>query len=388
MEEDLSPSIVMDNSGQTVGSSPIAITGTVTTESGRTVEVTSPGLTVVCDDDDWGTGTCTDTVETFTVASATLSEGLNTKTFTATDSESDTDVEDFLVFLDTTPPEFVSATINGTAVVIDWSEPCTQGTGYTDSDFDLDMSVTGSDIGVTFDAGDGTDQWTMTAASTAVNGEDVDIYFNGAADSVEDDAGNDLAEFIPDKTVTNNTGVVAGCDSENPFLCLTQSPCEGAGFDWWGDACRTEPEPNWTGPDTVTNGKLESWSGGVPDDWDDMGSGANITEVDGGAQLVGYGGMRQVVFEFGKSYIVALNLVDVTAGQLEVYYDDVPAFFSTGNETVIVELEYLGGDNRIYLQAPSGSNDVTINDIVIRELAETTPNISPGITLSQGIEVR
>jgi len=115
---------------------------------------------------------------------------------------------------DVTAPEFSSATINGTALVINFSEAVTRGTGYNDSDIDLDMSTTGSNIGVTYVTGDGTSQWSMTAASAAVNGETVDLDFNGDADSIEDAAGNDLAALVSE-TVTNNTS--AGYDIEDDF---------------------------------------------------------------------------------------------------------------------------------------------------------------------------
>lgn len=123
-----------------------------------------------------------------------------------------TNIEEYLNELidgeaeDTTAPEFSSATIDGTIVVINWSESCTRGTGYDDSDFDLDMSVTGNNIGVTYVSGDGTNQWIMTSASAAVNGETVDLDFNGDTDSIEDDAGNDLEALISE-TVTNNTSI-------------------------------------------------------------------------------------------------------------------------------------------------------------------------------------
>jgi hypothetical protein len=110
---------------------------------------------------------------------------------------------------DTTPPAFSSATIDGTTLVITWSEACTQGGSYNDNQLDLDMSTTGSNIAVTYASGDGTDTWTYTAASAAVNGETVDLDFDGTADSIEDGSGNDLAA-LTSETVTNNTAP-AGC---------------------------------------------------------------------------------------------------------------------------------------------------------------------------------
>lgn len=202
--DSVSPSIVMDNSGQTVGSTPLSsITGTATAIGGRTVAgVTSPDLSVICDDGVWD-----EQEETFTVSNTDLEEGLNTFTFTVEDDQTDTAETDFTVTYtpeDTTPPEFSSATINGTAVVINWNENCTRGGSYNNNHFDLDMSVTGNGIGFTYVSGDGTTQWTGTAASAAVNGEDVDLDFSGDATSVIDDSDNPMETFS-DKTVVNNT---------------------------------------------------------------------------------------------------------------------------------------------------------------------------------------
>jgi hypothetical protein len=108
---------------------------------------------------------------------------------------------------DITPPEFSSATINGATLLVNWNENCTRGAGYANSDFNLDMSTTGNDIGVTYVSGDGTTQWQFTSASSAAPGETVDLDFvDAGGDSVEDDSGNDLAD-LTSETVTNTTYV-------------------------------------------------------------------------------------------------------------------------------------------------------------------------------------
>lgn len=123
---------------------------------------------------------------------------------------------------DITSPEFSSATIDGSTFVVNWSENCTQGTGYDDSDLDLDMSVTGSDVALTYVSGDGTSQWTYTAASAAVEGETVDLDFNGDADSIEDGAGNDLAA-LNSESVTNNTSGTCTVDNDGAIVTLNSS---------------------------------------------------------------------------------------------------------------------------------------------------------------------
>jgi len=103
-----------------------------------------------------------------------------------------------------TAPAFTSATINGTAVVINFSVACTRGGSYTNGDFDLDMSVTGNNISIDYVSGEGTTQWIMVASSSAVNGEPVNLDFNGSANSVEDTSGTDLAALLSE-VVTNTT---------------------------------------------------------------------------------------------------------------------------------------------------------------------------------------
>lgn len=105
---------------------------------------------------------------------------------------------------DVTPPQFSSATISGTTVTVHWTEACTRGAGYNDTDLDLDMSTTGANIGVTYVSGDGTPDWVFTAASPAVTDETVDLDFNGDANSIEDGSGNDLAALVS-STVLNIT---------------------------------------------------------------------------------------------------------------------------------------------------------------------------------------
>ena len=130
-------------------------------------------------------------------------------------------------------PNFSSATINGTALVVNWDESCSQGASYANSHFNLDMSTTGSDIAVTYQSGSGTAQWSFTAASAAVNGETVDLDFDGTADSVENGSGIDLGA-LSSESVTNNT------------------PAGGPTPDIYWDATSGLTLTNYTDGDTVT----------------------------------------------------------------------------------------------------------------------------------------
>lgn len=106
---------------------------------------------------------------------------------------------------DVTAPEVSSATINGTAVVLNFTESVSQGTNYLDTYWNIDGGTMGNDIGLTCVSCTGS-SWSLTSATAAVTGESVDLDFvpGATADIVEDGAGNDLAA-ITSLSITNNT---------------------------------------------------------------------------------------------------------------------------------------------------------------------------------------
>lgn len=111
--------------------------------------------------------------------------------------------------LDPTPasyPTLSSAAIgtDGTTLTLGWSESVSQGSGYADSQLDLDASTTGNDIALTYSSGDGTATWVYTTGSTIQSGETIDLDFDGTANSIEDAAGDDL-QAIVSASVTNNS---------------------------------------------------------------------------------------------------------------------------------------------------------------------------------------
>ncbi len=103
-------------------------------------------------------------------------------------------------------PTLSSAAIgtDGTTLTLGWSESVSQGSGYADSQLDLDASTTGNNISLTYSSGDGTATWVYTAGSTIESGETVDLDFDGTADSIENSGGDDL-QAITSASVTNNS---------------------------------------------------------------------------------------------------------------------------------------------------------------------------------------
>lgn len=131
---------------------------------------------------------------------------------------------------DSTAPEFSSATVNGTALLVNWNEACTRGAGYNDNQLDLDGLTAGDNIAVAYQSGDGTFQWSYTAASAASNGDTINLDFDGTGNSIEDGAGNDLAALVS-SSVTNNTPS-GSPDCSEPFTTGdTGSVADNTGFE-------------------------------------------------------------------------------------------------------------------------------------------------------------
>ena len=103
----------------------------------------------------------------------------------------------------TGPPTVTSTTINASAVVINFSEACTRGIGYTTGDLKIDLSTGGSNKDVTYVSRDGTNQWNCTIVTTAVYDETALLEFNGAVNSIENSGGEDMEAFSDDPVVNN-----------------------------------------------------------------------------------------------------------------------------------------------------------------------------------------
>ena len=205
-----------------------------------------------------GTGT-----HTYTIASTIQSgETVNIDFNGDTDSEEDGSGNDLAAIVSDSvtnnstevPPTLSTAVVaaNGTTLTLTFNENVTQGTGYQDADWNVDGSVTGSDISVTYSSGNGTDTHVYTVGQTIQSGETVDIDFNGDADSMEDDDDYDLAAIVSD-SVTNNstqgsetpptlTGSVIASNGTTLTLTFDENVTQGSGYndtDWDVDASVT-----------------------------------------------------------------------------------------------------------------------------------------------------
>jgi hypothetical protein len=105
---------------------------------------------------------------------------------------------------DVTPPVVVQATVatNGTSLTIDYNENVSQFGAYADSDLDLDGSIGGNNITLTYSSGNTTSAHVYTIGTTILQGEGVDLDYIGG--TLQDDAGNALAAIVS-RSVTNNS---------------------------------------------------------------------------------------------------------------------------------------------------------------------------------------
>lgn len=101
-------------------------------------------------------------------------------------------------------PVVLSATVDvsGEILTLVFDRNVFQGSTYLDSDFNLDASVSGSDIGISYQSGDGTRTHIYSISTVIGGGETVNIDYNGRANGLEDLSGNDLQSILS-MTVTN-----------------------------------------------------------------------------------------------------------------------------------------------------------------------------------------
>lgn len=107
---------------------------------------------------------------------------------------------------DTTPPTLQSSTIssNGTTLTLVFDESVTQGSGYNDSDLDIDCVSGGNNISISYSSGNASTTHIYTISQTIYQGDTCNLDFNGDSNSLEDNASNDLAA-ISNGSVTNNS---------------------------------------------------------------------------------------------------------------------------------------------------------------------------------------
>jgi hypothetical protein len=108
---------------------------------------------------------------------------------------------------DVTAPTVSTATIgtNGTTLTIGMSETVTRSGGT----FDVDCTTAGNGITCTYSSGSGSNSMVYTLGTTVNSGDTCNLDYDGAANGIEDGAGNDL-DAITNKDITNNSTQSAG----------------------------------------------------------------------------------------------------------------------------------------------------------------------------------
>lgn len=130
---------------------------------------------------------------------------------------------------DVTAPTCSTATIgtNGTALTLAMSETVTRSGGT----FDVDCSTAGANITATYSSGSGSNSLVYTLGTTVNSGDTCNLDYNGAANGIEDAAGNDLAS-ITDKAITNNsTQSASSYEIEDHFASDTTANYTQTGGD-------------------------------------------------------------------------------------------------------------------------------------------------------------
>jgi hypothetical protein len=103
---------------------------------------------------------------------------------------------------DVTAPTVSSATIgtNGTTLTLGMSETVNRNGGVVD----VDCATAGANLTATYSSGSGSNSLVYTLGTTVNSGDTCDLDYNGAANGIEDAAGNDLAA-ITSQAITNNS---------------------------------------------------------------------------------------------------------------------------------------------------------------------------------------
>ena len=202
---------------------------------------------------------------------------------------------------DTTAPEISTVALgtNGTTVTIGFSETVVT-TASDDGDFNLDCATSGTNIAINSISGSGNSR-TFTAASTVHRGDTCNCDYTGAANEIEDAAGNDLAA-VNDKAVTNNSTANTAPNS------IIDTPTEDT---------------------TITAGETVNFTGtGTDDDGDDMtyawnfdGGASNSTSSDPGNVQFNTAGVYHVVFTVTDEF----SLADPTPDTVTITVEEAAA---------------------------------------------------------------
>lgn len=132
-------------------------------------------------------------------------------------------------------PSIVSATVDatGATLTIVFNTAMTQGAGYVDTDFNLDGSIGGTDIGLTYVSGSGTDTWRFAIVKIIRASETVDLDYNGRPDGVEDVSGNALTAVASFTVVNGSTEDYSDIQSWDGFDgSINGSTYEATNYDY------------------------------------------------------------------------------------------------------------------------------------------------------------
>lgn len=136
------------------------------------------------------------------------------------------------------------------------------------------------------------------------------------------------------------------------------------------------------------NSAFENWTGNTPDDWTQIGGGiqkdedypvrrAKFLDTSG----VGVGVSQDNVMESGKSYKIAISVVEATDGALEVYNGNTKLFANITTATTH-ELTFQATSDNIKIQSVGGYCDMVVNDVDISEQYEdATMNTTQQLTV-------
>lgn len=114
-------------------------------------------------------------------------------------------------FVDILAPTLASSPVIsgalGTTFTITYSEAVAQGTGYVDTDLNIDCTTAGNDIGLTYLSGNNTTTHVYTIASGITPADTCNFDWAGTADGLEDTNGgsNDLAAIVSNAVVNSST---------------------------------------------------------------------------------------------------------------------------------------------------------------------------------------
>ena len=272
---------------------------------------------------------------------------------------------------------------------------CEKTSDSEKNDTDYLITVAVSDVQHTLTASkDGTGNGTLTSNPSGINcGSDCTEDYEANTSVVVTATPDGVSEFTTwsecdspsgNECTVSMTGAKSvtatftdvgsqGCDIDNYWACTVALDCTDLGFYYWENACRTVDDPgDMTGVNVFDNADFSTWatSPGIPDQWDSWTNPANISDNEGGCQLISESGETSQVYQDmpeTKTYKYVINIRSMS-GSLEIWTEAENQQFHYTAETVTGLISYASGDRNVYIQVPDGTVDTAvIDDIVIKE---------------------